>query len=51
MSDVTDEILCQRLCNCKTVLDGKKRFLMALRLLLSLYADDEEEGEADETDN
>ena len=49
MSDDTDEMLCQRLCNCKTVLDGKKRFLMALQLLLSLLIDEEKEGEENET--
>ena len=42
MNDVTDEMLRQRLCNCKTVLDGKKRFQMALRLWLSLCEDEEE---------
>ena len=43
MSD--EEKLCQKLCNCKTVTDGKKRFLMAIRLWLSKYADEEKENE------
>lgn len=51
MNDDIDEMLCQKLCNCKTVLDGKKRFLMALNLWLSLLIDEEKEGEWNETNN
>ena len=37
MIDDIDETLCQKLCDCKTVVDGKKRFLMAIQLWLSKY--------------